>query len=181
MSWLFYLWPAVLLLGNLAAWCLNLLGLPGNWLIVLFSALFAWLVRGPDGLPAMSGYVVVVLLLLALAGELVEFLAGMAGAARQRASRRSLALSLVGSIVGSLAGVAVGLPVPVVGSAVAAVVGGALGAFLGAAIGEHWKGTDPQRTLAVGSAAFWGRLWGTAGKLAVGAVMVIVATVDAFG
>ena len=88
-------------------------------------------------------------------------------------------LSVMGAIGGSVLGAIVGIPVPIVGSALAAVVGGAVGAFLGAVAGEHWKGRQIHEGLEVGRAAFLGRIWGTAGKLATGAVMFVVTAVDA--
>jgi uncharacterized protein YqgC (DUF456 family) len=115
---------------------------------------------------------------LAVLGEVVEALAGVVGAAQQGGSRRGLALSVVGAVVGSVIGIAVGLPIPLVGSAVAAIVGGAAGAFAGAVIGENWKGRTWDEGIRVGTAAFWGRILGTAGKLAIGAVMIVIVTVD---
>ena len=49
-----------------------------------------------------------------------------------------------------------------------------LGALAGAMLGESWKGRDLDHGWLVGQAAFWGRLLGTAGKLAVGAAIVAV-------
>jgi uncharacterized protein YqgC (DUF456 family) len=82
--------------------------------------------------------------------------------------------------VGSILGLAVGTPVPVVGSFVMAVLGGAGGAFVGAYIGEYWKGRTEDERIAVGQGAFVGRLWGTVGKLAAGAIMLAIVAWDAF-
>jgi uncharacterized protein YqgC (DUF456 family) len=117
---------------------------------------------------------------LAVAGEIIEFAAGAAGAAKQGASRRGVALSIVGAIAGSIAGLAAGVPIPVVGPLIGAVFGGAAGAFAGAYVGEAWKGRQEQDRLAAGRGAFVGRLWGTAGKLAVGAIMLAIVAWDAF-
>ena len=105
---------------------------------------------------------------------------GAAGAAKQGGSRRSVILSVAGAIVGSLGGAIIGLPVPIIGSAIAAVFGGSIGAFAGALAGESWKGRSLEHGIAIGQAAFMGRILGTAGKLAVGAMMVVIASVDAF-
>ena len=174
--WVYYSAVAILFLSNLSGFFINWAALPGNWLIVGGSALFCWLVRTPEH--HVSWHVVVVLLLLALLGEGLELIAGTAGAAKQGASRRAMALSVVGSIIGSIAGAIIGVPVPIVGSAIAALVGGALGAAVGAAIGEDWRGRDLEGSIQVGAAAFWGRILGTAGKLIVGAIMLVIATLD---
>ena len=128
---------------------------------------------------AISWSVVGLLACLAVAGELAETLVGSAGAARRGASRRALVMSLVGSTAGSIAGAFIGVPIPIVGSAVAALLFGAIGAFVGAFLGER----ATQRTLgertSIGTAALVGRLLGTAGKLLIGVIMVVIAAFDA--
>ena len=90
-----------------------------------------------------------------------------------------MVLAVLGAVTGSVMGAAVGMPIPLVGSAVAAVLGGAVGAFAGALSGERWKGRPMNQGVEVGRAAFLGRIWGTVGKLAIGAVMFVVAGIDA--
>jgi uncharacterized protein len=106
--------------------------------------------------------------------------AGAAGAAKTGASWRAIALSIVGAFLGSLAGLFVGLPVPILGPLIVAVLGGAAGAFGGAYVGELWKGRGEPERIAAGRGAFTGRIWGTLGKLATGAVMVAIVAYDAF-
>ena len=120
------------------------------------------------------------LTVLAILGEIVEFGAGAAGAAKQGASRRGIILSILGAMIGSFTGLAIGAPIPILGSFVMAVLGGAAGAFVGAYAGEAWKGRGEAERLAVGRGAFSGRLWGTVGKLAVGAIMLAIVAWDAF-
>jgi uncharacterized protein YqgC (DUF456 family) len=112
---------------------------------------------------------------LAVLGEIVEFLAGMAGAAKVGASRRASGLALLGSIVGGFAGLFVGLPIPVAGPAVGAVLFSGLGAFAGAWVGEAWKGRSPELRAAAGRGAFIGTILGTMAKVVIG--LVITATV----
>ena len=47
--WLYYVFATLLCATNVVACFLNLVSLPGNWLIICFSGLFAWLVRTSDG------------------------------------------------------------------------------------------------------------------------------------
>jgi len=100
-----------------AGWMLTLVGLPGNWLMVGTTAVYAWLVPAQSR-AAIGWKVVAAMLVLAVLGEVVELLAGALGAARAGGSRRGAALALVGSLAGALVGAVVGLPIPLVGSLV---------------------------------------------------------------
>lgn len=178
MSLGWYSLLAILLcVWNLASLACNLFLLPGNWMILAATAIFAWLVQGPHG-AGVAGGMLIALTILALVGEIAEFAAGAAGAAKFGGSRRGIALSMVGAMAGSLLGVGIGLPIPIVGPVVAAVIGGALGAFTGAYVGEHWKGRSHDESLAIGHGAMLGRLGGTAAKLIVGVIMFVLATWD---
>jgi uncharacterized protein len=63
-----FLCAAALILVLLGCWCITLLGIPGNWLMVAATAIYAWLV--PTQSPASLGWkTVVALLALVLAGS----------------------------------------------------------------------------------------------------------------
>jgi uncharacterized protein YqgC (DUF456 family) len=177
-AWLYYFCALLMICGCCAAWLTTLITLPGNWFIAGFAALFAWLIPVDAG-RGITWTVVAVLVGLAVLGEIVEFGAGAAGAAKQGASKRGVALSMVGAIVGSVMGLAIGLPIPIIGSFVMALLGGAAGAFVGAYVGESWKGRPSEERVAIGRGAFAGRIWGTVGKLAVGAIMVAIVAWEA--
>ena len=157
----------------LAAWVLTLLGMPGNWLIVVAVIVYVLLVPQESTLGIGWG-IVAVLAVLAALGELLEFLAGALGVTKAGGTRRGAVLALVGSIAGGLVGIFIGLPVPLLGPIVAALLFAALGAMAGAMLGEVWVGKDAGASWRIGAAAFWGRLAGTLGKMLVGAVMVVV-------
>ena len=178
-AWVYYPSALLLVLLCIVAWLTTLLTVPGNWIVVALAAGFAWLFPLEAG-HGISWTVVGVAAALAAVGEVFEFAAGAAGAAKQGASRRAVVLSLAGAMVGSIAGVMVGTPVPVLGSFVMALVGGAGGAFAGAYLGEMWKGRAEHERIAAGQGAFVGKIWGTLGKLACGAVIVAIVAVDAF-
>ena len=82
MNIVYYILLIVLMLTGLF---LNILGLPGLWLIVLSYIIYAWITGWNIyvGLPS-----VIALLLLALAAELVEFMAGAAGSAAAGGRKR---------------------------------------------------------------------------------------------
>ena len=128
--WIYYPSAVLLVLLCIGAWLLTLLTVPGNWIVVGLAAGFAWLFPAAAG-RGITWTTVAVLVGVAVVGEVIEFGAGAAGAAKQGASRRAVGLSIVGAAVGSILGLAVGTPVPVVGSFVMAVLGGAGGAFVG--------------------------------------------------
>ena len=161
----------LLILVLLVCWAITLLGLPGNWLMVAATAVYAYLTPAQSP-AALSWRTVVVLLVLAALGEVVELMSGAMGAARGGGSRWGAVLALLGSILGSLVGIIVGLPVPLVGSILAAVLFAALAAMTGAIVGEILVGRNMDATWQIAKLAFWGRLAGTLGKLLLGAMMV---------
>jgi uncharacterized protein YqgC (DUF456 family) len=128
----------------------------------------------PDHRLDIGWVVVIVVLGLAILGEIIEFLAGAAGVAQTGGSRRGAVLALVGSVMGGILGIFVGLPIPLIGSMLAALLFGGLGALAGAMIGETWAGRNLEDSLRVGHGAFWGRLLGTLGKILLGSVMIAV-------
>jgi uncharacterized protein YqgC (DUF456 family) len=166
------LWAIVLVLILLAGWAVTLLGLPGNWLMVI-AAVTYWLFVVSDSPVAIGWPTVAAVIGLATLGELVEFAAAAAGAGKAGGSKRGAVLALVGSLCGGLLGLFVGLPIPVVGQVIAALLFASLGALLGATLGEQWKGRTIDDSLRVGRAAFWGRLLGTLGKFMCGGVMIV--------
>lgn len=170
------LWCTLLIVVLATGWLLNWLGIPGNWIMVLATGLYAWLV--PGELRVGLGWpVVAATFAIALGGELAELLAGALGVAKAGGSRRGTILALVGSMIGGLVGMFVGIPVPIVGSLLAAVLFGAAGALVGAVLGEQWKGRPLDESLNVGGAAFVGRLAGTLLKIACGTGIVLVVIV----
>ena len=177
-SWLYYTLAIGLVAAGFVCWLTNLFSLPGNWALLGLTALFAWLVPH-DSSRGVTWNTVWILLVLAIVGEIIEFVAGAAGAAKRGASRRSIWLSLIGALAGSIGGAIVGLPIALVGSPIAALLGGAAGAFVGAYLGETWAERSHGHSVEVAKGAFLGRLWGTVGKFAVGAVMLGVTAVDA--
>jgi uncharacterized protein YqgC (DUF456 family) len=166
-------WAGLLVVAAAIGWLSQLIGLPGNWIIVAAVAIYVWL--GPsDGVAAIGVEVLAALVVLAVVGEVVEFVAGSAGVTRAGGSRRGALGALAGSMVGGVAGLFVGVPIPIVGSLAAALLFGGLGALVGAFLAETGQGRDFDSSFSVGKAAFYGRIIGTLGKMIVGSVMVIV-------
>jgi uncharacterized protein YqgC (DUF456 family) len=170
------LWALLLVLALAIGWLAQLVGLAGNWLMVVAAALYVWWIP-PEATLAIEWPTVTVLLVLAILAEIAELAAGAMGVAKVGGSRRSAVLALVGSAVGGVVGLVVGLPIPLFGSLAAAVLFGGVGALTGAFLGESWKGRDFDTSFEVGKAAFIGRLLGTLAKMIISSVMVIVTLV----
>lgn len=171
-----YVWLTLFILFLLVCWALNLLGAPGNWLIVLVVGLWAYFG------PVDYGYhwlVVVAVLVLALVGEALEFGAAVIGTNKLGGSKTGAALSLIGSIIGGLSGVFL-LPIPIIGLIVGPILFACIGALVGAAIGEKIVGKPMKESVKIGGAAAAGRLLGTLGKLAMGSAMIVVTLIAMF-
>ena len=171
-----FIWAMLLVATLMVSWVLQLLGMFGNWIMVAAVAVYHLAGIGEGTRFAVDWPVVAAIIVLALLGELVEFIAGAWGVKKAGGSRRGAVLALVGSVIGGMAGLVVGVPVPVVGSLIAAVLFASLGALAGAMLGESWKGRPLDHSVEIGKAAFWGRMLGTLGKMLIGSVMLVVGT-----
>ena len=168
-----YVWLTLFIVAIILFWALNLIGLPGNWMIVAIAVL--WLFVGPAKYQ-FHWAIPVTLTVLAVIAELIEFLASVLGTKKLGGSTRGATLSVVGSIVGGMAGAFIGIPfpIPLVGMVIGSVLFAAGGAWVGASLGEKWIGKSTEESLKIGGAAFVGRLVGTAGKLMIGSTMVVL-------
>ena len=173
-----YLWITLFILLLVVLWLTNLLGLPGNWLMIVAAACWTWLVG--ESFSEIGWLAILAIVFLAVLGELLEFGASVLGTKQVGGSRRAAVLSVVGSIVGGIVGVFVGLPIPIIGWIVGSLLFACLGALVGAALGEKWQGSDVNASLKVGGAAFVGRLVGTVGKIAFGAVILVIVVLSLF-
>lgn len=166
------LFALLLIIVLLVFWLLTLFNLPGNWLMVIAAAVYAYCIPA-DSWASIGGRTVIVLLVLATLGEILELLAGAAGTAQAGGSRRGVVFALIGSILGGIFGALIGLPIPLFGSLFAALLFAAIGAMLGAMLGEISAGRSFIASWRIGKAAFQGRLAGTLAKMLIGALMVV--------
>jgi uncharacterized protein YqgC (DUF456 family) len=137
-------------------------GLPGLWVILLGTLGYGWL----TDFRSMGVGLIVLIMGLALIGEIIESWLGFRFARRYGGSRRAG----WGALVGGLIGVVVGVPVPVIGS----VIGGFVGAFAGAAVFEYTASRRSGGAVRAGWGAMLGRAAAAAAKMALGLVMVVV-------
>ncbi len=148
-----------------------LLTLPGTWLMVLMAMLLN-LTMEPN---PFSWWTIGVAIALAMLGELLELIAGGAGAKAMGASKRSIVASIVGGVVGAILGTFL---LPIVGT----IIGSALGAGVGAIVFEFTIADrrDLKHLRGIGTGAFTGRLLATVLKALVAMIMAIVLSVAAF-
>ena len=156
---------AVLLLvgAGLAGLLLIPFGLPGLWVIVLGILGYGWL----TDFRTLGVGLLVLVLGLALAGELVEAWVGFRFAQRYGGSSRAGWGALAGGLVGAI----IGVPVPLVGS----VIGGFVGAFVGAALFEYSRARRSEGAVMAGWGAVLGRAVAVGVKMGLGVVLVVVA------
>jgi uncharacterized protein YqgC (DUF456 family) len=159
MDWLYYF---ILLALIVTALCVQVLALPGLWLMVASTLAYAWLTHFAYlGWGAWG-----VVLGLAVCAELTEFLAGSAGAKKAGGSKRAMLGAVGGGVLG---GLLLSIPVPVVGT----IIGVCLGAFAGAAGVELLIHGEAEKSTRVGFGAAKGALVGILTKLTFGVLILL--------
>ena len=154
------LWLAGLVIACLLGVVLAVLQLPGTWVILGAGVLYSWHADWTRITPTALG----VLAGLAVAGELIEFVASAWLVRRAGASGRTSWYALGGGLVGMFV---FSLPLPLIGT----VAGGVIGCFVGAVVGEMTMRNDVAGATRIGLFAAAGRVLGTAGKLLVATAM----------
>ena len=162
------LWICLMLI-NAVGVVLTAVNLPGNWLILLATAVVAWWRWEHQSITVSA---MLMLLGLAMVGELLELLATTGGARGGGAGKKGMIGALIGSLVGAVLGQIL-IPIPLVGLLIGACLGAAVFAMaieLGA--GRTWRDSGRAAT-----GAAMGRLAGTVAKVVVGVAMWTVALV----
>jgi uncharacterized protein YqgC (DUF456 family) len=140
-------------------------GLPGTWIMAAGALGYSLLVPG-----SISVFTTVIVALMALVGEIIEFTLTAKYTKKYGGSRRAS----WGAIIGGTIGAFMGVPVPIVGP----VIGAFLGAFVGAFAAELTLGNVGSATK-VATGALIGRAVAAAMKvgigLAMGAVIILTA------
>lgn len=168
LPWLAYI---LLLLVMAAGLFLNILGLPGLWLIVISVVAYAW----GFGWTYVGAWTIGVVVILGLLAELVEFVAGAAGSKAAGGSKRGMVGAILGGIVGGIVGTPL-IPIPVVGT----IVGSVAGCFIGAYAIEWMVGRSHGEAAVISYGAAKGRVVGLLAKSAFGVLMFLWAAIAAF-
>lgn len=139
---------------------LVILGLPGLWVIIGATALYAW----TTGEISWSAFAV--FFILSLLAELFEAVVGAWGAKKYGGTK----WGMLGAIMGGILGAILLSPLlPVVGS----IIGAFLGSFGGAFILEYMTDRDYQRARQAGKGAFLGKTAAVVVKMGLGVGIII--------
>ena len=167
-----YLWLIILLVLNALCLVLVLFALPGNWLIVILTCLFAWW-RWDDGV--FSVYTLIAIGILATLGELFEFFGGMGGAKKAGARWWGSLGALLGAIIGAVVCTFL-IPILILGT----VIGACVGAGIGAWVFELAGGRRMEESARSGLGAGLGELVGITIKISLGFLIWVIVAVAAF-
>lgn len=167
-----YVWILLLLLVNAFCLLLVLFALPGNWLMVALTCLFAWW-HAEDHV--FSIYTLVAIGILATLGELFEFFGGMGGAKKAGARWFGAFGALLGAIIGAVVCTFL-IPILMLGT----VIGACIGACTGALVFELASGRRIEESARSGLGAGLGELVGITIKISLGFVIWAIITVAAF-
>ena len=169
---MFYVYLVMLILLNACWLVMVLFTLPGNWLMVVGTCLFAWW-QADQGVFGWG--VLAAITILALIAELIEFFAGAGGAKKAGAGWWGALAAVGGAIFGALFGTFI-IPVPVFGT----LLGACFGAGLFTWIAERAAGKEHDDSVRSGVGAGTGVLIGTLSKFAIGCVIWLLIAIAAF-
>lgn len=179
MEWLALLVAVLFSLLGLVCVFLVVLGLPGTWIMIALAAVIEWVDQwylSTDPPRTFGLSILLICLVLAGIGEVLEFFAGMLGAKQAGSTGRGMAGALIGGLVGGILGV--GIPIPVLGPLIGAIVG----TFGGALVGEltHPEAKRLRESLGPATGATVGRVLGTLAKLPLALTVWVILCVAAF-
>jgi uncharacterized protein len=137
------------------------LGLPGLWLMIA-SAVVYNITTHTD---AIGWFSLIVVTILAIIAEIIEFTLSAKYARKFGGSRRAGWGAMLGGMVGAFMGV----PIPIVGM----LIGAFIGSFAGALVGELTTGSSGRDSARVATGALIGRALATAMKMGVGITIAV--------
>jgi len=179
MDWIMYVVATLFtLLGGVCVFSV-VIGLPGTWIILGLAFLIELVdvTYLPEGATqTFTWWILIVSVVLAVIGEILEFIAGMLGAKRSGSTNRGMWGAFIGGLLGALFGTAI--PVPLVGTLIGAVIG----TFVGAIVGELGKQGEVRLadTYRPAMGATIGRVLGTLSKMPIAIAVWIMLSIGAF-
>jgi uncharacterized protein YqgC (DUF456 family) len=147
-----------------------LFGFPGNFLILVNSVLYGWY----GGFKEITVKVVIVLIVLAILGEVSEFVLGVIGSKKHESSTEAIVGSIVGGILGAVWGAAFLF-------GIGSIIGAFIGAFAGAFVVEYVRIKNIDQALRSGWGAFVGRVGGMITKGIIAIAMISIAVFSVIG
>lgn len=143
---------------------LHLFGLPANWLVLVFAALWAFFAPGN----AMTFAVLAIMAALAVAGEVMETLMLHIWGKKYGGSNKGTIAGMAGAIIGAI------LCAPIL-FGIGAFLGALAGAFFGSLAMELYRGLPGNEAAKAAWGVMIGRFGGTVVKAALGCAMVAIA------
>lgn len=118
----------IVLLGGVI---MTIIGLPGNTLILLTGLIYGFY----EHFENIDYAILVIAFGMYIIAEVIEFVAGLLGAKKEKASKRAMLAPFIGTIIGGIWGTAL---LPIIGS----LLGALLGAFVSSLFAEYSKTKD---------------------------------------
>lgn len=156
-----YVFAAICIALMILSLMLIVFGLPGNWVILILTALWAFFTDAPG----FSLQVFALLAGMAVLGELVEFAAGYYGVKRFGGSSKGSVGGMIGALVGAV------LCAPLF-FGFGALLGALAGGFTGCFLVEKGAGTATNTAARAAFGATLGRFGGFVVKLGIGVGMI---------
>ncbi|MDL2210142.1 DUF456 domain-containing protein [Desulfovibrio sp. OttesenSCG-928-O18] len=149
---------------------LHIFGLPANWLVLFFAALWTFFAPGET----MTVTVLAIMAALAVAGEIMEALMLHIWGKKYGGSNKGTIAGMVGAIIGAI------LCAPIL-FGIGAFFGALGGAFLGSLAMELYRGLPSNEAVKAAWGTMIGRFGGTVTKAALGCTMVVIAAPRIWG
>ena len=165
------MWKLLLIIVNTMWLGLVFFALPGNWLMIATTCLFAWWAWDER---VFSISTLVFVTVLAIIGEIIEFFAGMGGARKAGSTWKAAFGAIAGTIIGGIVGTFT-IPIPLIGT----LLGACIGAGLATLIIEINTGKDFDHSFRTGVGAGIGVFIGTGSKILIGILIWLIITIAA--
>lgn len=143
---------------------LNLLTLPANWIMV--ALIFVWRFANPNP-GAMDWFYFFSVIGLALAGEVIEFVAQAWGTKKYGSSNTGMVAGIIGAIIGAI------VCAPFL-FGIGALFGALIGAWLGCYTIERLRGRTAEQAWQAAKGAMVGRFLGIVIKCGIGGMMLVL-------
>lgn len=165
-----YFWLILLVFLNAFWLMLVFFALPGNWLMIVTTVLFAIWQEGSFNIS-----VIIAAIIVALAGEILEFVAGPGGAKVGGGGKKAMVAAIIGAILGAILGTVL-IPVPLLGT----LLGSAIGAGLAVLVVEQKSGKEFKESLRTATSAGIGQVLGAFAKIIAGVIIWLIFVIAAF-
>lgn len=180
MEWLLYIIAVVFCITGLGLVISCLVSVPGGWIMLALALLIdlfdGWYLP-VEPAQTFGWWTLGICAGLLAIGELVELLAGAAGAKGGGGTKRGMTGAIIGGIGGAIA-FTVLLPIPLVGTLIGAVLGTFAGAIVGETTGENARTVRGSMKPAIGATI--GRIIGTTSRILLTIVVWAILSVAAF-